>query len=129
MEGQMAEDLLDHVLTIEETKLRMKDIRDRAVHQRAVVRFGDRGRDEMVIVSSALWNEVNSRKQEEMAGRVPTASAFAAFDHLLQERPGALAKPLPRRRMPGLKDTSDLTVAEMARLGEDTARPRRRRSR
>jgi hypothetical protein len=122
----MAEDLLDRVLTIEETKLRMKDIRDRAVYQQAVVRFGDRGRDEMVIVSSALWDEVNVRKQEELAVAVP--SPFAPFARILRERAGRPAQPLPRRRMPGLEDTGELSVEDMVRLAGEPDRPRRRRS-
>lgn len=119
-------DGLDRVLTIEETKLRMKDIRDCAVHQHAVIRFGDRGRDEMVIISSALWDEVSARKQDELAAGV--SSPYAPFARILRERAGRPAEPLPRRRMPGLADTNDLSAEEMVHFAGEPRRPRRRRS-
>ncbi|MGH7577867.1 MAG: hypothetical protein ACREM1_22440 [Longimicrobiales bacterium] len=123
----MAESLLDRVLTIEETKLRMKDIRDRAVHQHAVIRFGDRGRDEMVIVSSAVWEEVNAKKQQSLAADRP-ASPFAAFAHLLEQPQPAATEREPRRRMRGLRDTSGVPIDEMIRLAGEAEKPRRRRA-
>ncbi|HLL53352.1 MAG TPA: hypothetical protein VK447_07395, partial [Myxococcaceae bacterium] len=59
-------DVLGSVLTIEEVKQRMKDVRIAAVHRGSVIHCGERGRDEMVIVSARLWEEVNARKQAEM---------------------------------------------------------------
>lgn len=118
---------LDRILTIEETKLRMKDIRDCAVHRHAVIRFGDRGRDEMVIVSSALWEEVSARKQGDLAAG--TSSPYAPFSRILRERAGRPAETLPRRRMPGLADTNDLSAEDMVHLAGEPRRTRRRRSR
>ena len=122
----MTEDILDRVLTIEETKLRMRDIRDRAVHRHAVIRFGDRGRDEMVIVSSAVWAEVNALKHGDLAARLPSATPFAAFSHLLRQPHQVERSPEPRRRISGQRDTSGVAVEEMISLAGTPEKPRRR---
>jgi hypothetical protein len=119
-------DVTSRVLTIEEVKQKMKDIRTVAVHYGGVVHCGERGRDELVIVSSRRWEEVTGQTGAEVREMNP----YGAFARALQSgRLGAgngLAE--PRRRMPGLATESGLTVEEMARLGAEEDQPRRRRT-
>jgi hypothetical protein len=124
----MVAGLLGRVLTIEEVKQRMKDIREAAVHYGGVVHCGERGRDELVIVSARLWEEVTSSRQDEAAASAP-ADPYEGFTRALRE--GRLGLPghgpEPRRRMPNLRDESDLSVDEMVRLAGPDRVPRRRR--
>lgn len=120
-------DVLDRVLTIEEVKQRMKDIRTAAVHRGSVVHCGERGRDEMVIVSARLWEEVNARWQEETSGAELPRDPYAAFARAMET--GRLApSPAPGRRRREVETDSTLTAEQMAALGaeEPAAAPRRR---
>jgi hypothetical protein len=116
--------VMSRVLTIEEVKQKMKDIRTAAVHYGGVVHCGERGKDELVIVSSRRWEEM-TRGQNETASARP--NPYAAFSRALQAgRLGvAEAGATPRRRIPGLQD-SGVPVEQMLALGSDDAPSRRR---
>lgn len=118
--------VMNRVLTIEEVKQKMKDIRTAAVHYGGVVHCGERGRDELVIVSARRWDEV-TRAQNQ-----PAASArnpYGAFARALQE--GRLgtpsAAPEQRRRMRDVQSESGIPVEQMIALGTENP-PSRRRS-
>lgn len=121
-------DVTSRVLTIEEVKQKMKDIRAAAVHYGEVVHCGERGRDELVIVSSRKWDEVT-----RMPGAQGTAGGvenpYAVFGRALQDGRigGQDAGPEPRRRIPGLATESGVPIEEMISLGADTRTSRRRR--
>lgn len=117
--------VMNRVLTIEEVKQKMKDIRAAAVHYGGVVHCGERGKDELVIVSSRRWEEM-TRGQSESASARP--NPFGAFARALRDGRlgGADDAPLPRRRIPGAQAESGLTVEQMMALGEEEAQPRRR---
>lgn len=122
-------DLISSVLTIEEVKQRMKDVRIAAVHRGSVIHCGERGRDEMVIVSARLWEEVNARKQAEMSAAELPREPYDAFARALGSGRLVPAASRGRRRLPVEPDSS-LTAEQMVALGtEDQASPRRRRSR
>lgn len=125
----MGTDVLDRVLTIEEVKQKMKEIRTAAVHYGGVVHCGERGRDELVIVSSRIWEEVTSRKQAESYEAELPANPYAAFARALED--GRLGVPTDvkekRRRMPGLPAESGISLSEMTALGRNNASSRRRR--
>jgi hypothetical protein len=116
--------VMSRVLTIEEVKQKMKDIRAAAVHYGGVVHCGERGRDELVIVSSRRWEEL-TRGQNETASARP--NPYAAFSRALQAgRLGvAEAGATQRRRIPGPQD-SGVPVEQMLALGADDAPSRRR---
>jgi hypothetical protein len=122
-------DVLGSVLTIEEVKQRMKDVRIAAVHRGSVIHCGERGRDEMVILSTRLWEELNARKQAEMSAAELPREPYDAFARALGSGRLVPAAARGRRRMPAETDSS-LTAEQMVALGtEDKASPRRRRSR
>lgn len=118
--------VMTRVLTIEEVKQKMKDIRVAAVHYGGVVHCGERGRDELVIVSSQRWEEA-TRGYDDPASARP--SPYGAFARALQEgRLGvSSAAPAERRRMPGLATESGIAVEQMVALGTDEVQVRRRR--
>jgi hypothetical protein len=118
-------DVTSRVLTIEEVKQKMKDIRAVAVHYDGVVHCGERGRDELVIVSSRRWEEVTGGAGSDTRTKNP----YGAFTRALQNgRLGVGAgEPEKRRRMPHLGTESELTVEEMAALGMEKEPLRRRR--
>jgi hypothetical protein len=124
----MDKSVLDRVLTIEEVKQRMKDIRTAAVHYGGVIHAGERGRDEIVIVSTKTWEELTSQS----AGAVSAGAAsdpYGPFARAMAEgRLGAAADESPgRRRMPNLQADSGLSSAEMVRIAGPEQNPRRRR--
>lgn len=121
--------VLGRVLTIEEVKQRMKDVRTAAVHYGGVVHAGERGRDEIVIVSARTWEDVTAEAQSRGPGADSRTSAYSVFDRALADgRIGrAPAAPAPRRRMGGVEDDNGLSVEEMvARAGADEKPARRR---
>lgn len=117
--------VMNRVLTIEEVKQKMKDIRAAAVHYGGVVHCGERGRDELVIVSSRRWEEV-TRGQDESASVRP--NPYGAFARALRD--GRLGVPddasRPRRRIPGLQTESGIPMEQMIALGAEESKPRRR---
>ena len=117
--------VMNRVLTIEEVKQKMKDIRVAAVHYGGVVHCGERGRDELVIVSSQRWEEA-TRAHGDGASTRP--NPYGAFARAMQDgRLGvSSASPAQRRRMPGLQTDSGVPVEQMMALGSDDAPSRRR---
>jgi hypothetical protein len=117
--------VMSRVLTIEEVKQKMKDVRAAAVHYGGVVHCGERGRDELVIVSTQRWNEV-TRGQSEAVSSSP--SPYAVFARAMADgRLGLTNAPAEqRRRIAGLKTESGVSVAEMIALGTEDLPPRRR---
>jgi hypothetical protein len=123
----MRTDVLDRVLTIEEVKQKMKEIRTAAVHYGGVVHCGERGRDELVIVSSRTWEAVTAGKE---SGNTAAADAnpYSAFERALKDGRlgGAGHAPEPRRRAANLPDETGLSLSHMIALGREEE-PRRRR--
>jgi hypothetical protein len=117
--------VLDSVLTIEEVKQRMKDVRIAAVHHGSVIHCGERGRDEMVIVSARVWEELNARKQAEMSGAELPREPYDAFARALGSGRLAPASVRGRRRMP-VETDSAFTIDQMVALGAEDSPPRRR---
>jgi hypothetical protein len=117
--------VMGRVLTIEEVKQKMKDIRTAAVHYGGVVHCGERGKDELVIVSSRRWEEM-TRGQKEAASTRP--NPYAAFSRALQAGRLGVAEvgTGQRRRIPGLQTDSGVPVEQMMALGSDDAPVRRR---
>jgi hypothetical protein len=120
-------DVTSRVLTIEEVKQKMKDIRAAAVHYGGVVHCGERGRDELVIVSSRKWDEVTRMPGAHTAVGQPE-SPYAVFDRALKDGRigGQEGAPEPRRRLSGLATESDLSIEQMIALGADPGSQRRR---
>jgi hypothetical protein len=126
----MEQDVLERVLTIEEVKQRMKDIRTAALHYGGVVHAGERGRDEIVIVSTKTWEQVSARAAAPGAGSIP-ADPYGVFGRALAEGRLGTGSEVPegRRRMRGLKQDNELSVTQMVAIaGPDTPSPRRRRA-
>jgi hypothetical protein len=122
-------DVLGAVLTIEEVKQRMKDVRIAAVHRGSVIHCGERGRDEMVILSTRLWEELNARKQAEMSAAELPREPYDAFARALGSGRLLPAAARGRRRMQVQTDSS-VPAEQMVALGtEDKVSPRRRRAR
>lgn len=117
--------VLASVLTIEEVKQRMKDVRIAAVHHGSVIHCGERGRDEMVILSSRLWEELNARKQAEMSGAELPREPYDAFARALASGRLAPTGARGRRRMKVETDSS-VTADQMVALGTEDSTPRRR---
>ena len=114
-------DVTSRVFTIGEVRQKMKDIRAAAVHYGSVVHCGERGRDELVIVSSRKWDEVTRMPgAHEAGGRAE--DPYAVFGRALQDGRigGQEAGPERRRLIPGLATESILTIEEMISLGADT---------
>lgn len=116
--------VMSRVLTIEEVKQKMKDIRVAAVHYGGVVHCGERGRDELVIVSSQRWQELT--RGDEAASAKP--NPYAAFARALQTgRLGvADAGLVQRRRLPGQQTESGVPMEQMIALGAEDLPSRRR---
>ncbi len=121
-------DVTSRVLTIEEVKQKMKDIRAAAVHYGGVVHCGERGRDELVIVSSRKWDEVTRMPGGHEAAGWPE-DPYAVFGRALRDGRigGRAAGPEPRRRITALASESSVSVEEMIALGADPPSARRRR--
>jgi len=120
----MYSSVLGRVLTIEEVKQKMKDIREAAVHYGGVVHCGERGRDELVIVSAQTWREAITHG--EGAG---ATDAYAGFSRALTS--GLLGRgdeaPVTRRRIAGLKTESGVPVEQMVAAGSERMVVRRRK--
>ena len=129
----MAATVIDRVLTVEELRKRMKDVNEAALHQGAVIHYGERGADQLVIMSRELWEELLADRSRAAAER---SGPYAAFNRaLLEGRIGAAEvtetredpAATPRRRMPGLSDASTASIAAMVAAGRDDRAPARRR--
>jgi hypothetical protein len=124
----MATSVVDHVLSVEEVRKRMKDVNEAALHQGAVIHYGERGADQLVIMSRELCESLLADRPRAAAAR---PGPYAAFNRALaegrlggQERAAAVQVP---RRMPGLSDESGLSLEQMVAAGSDDRVPSRRR--
>lgn len=115
------------VLNISEVRDRLSEVRDEALHGGAIVHWGDRGRDELVTLSTELFRRLLAYRAESAAK--PEGDAWAAFDAALAA--GRLADSGdvgPRRRMPGLPDLSSVAWKDVPALVGKTHSCRRTRS-
>src|SRR5438874_12760246 len=55
---------IDRALTVNEARDNIKRIREAALHERAEIHFGERGRDEVVILSATALAELKERARE-----------------------------------------------------------------
>jgi len=125
----MAASVVDHVLSVEEVRKRMKDVNEAALHQGAVIHYGERGADQLVIMSRELCESLLADRPRAAAAR---PGPYAAFNRALAEgclggQEKAAAVQVPRRRMPGLSDESGLSLEQMVVAGSDDRVPSRRR--
>ncbi len=121
--------VIDHVLSIEEVRQGMKAVTEAALHQGAVIHYGERGADQLVIMSRELWEAVLAERPRAAA---ECPGPYAAFSRAVAE--GRLgqgseeAKPAARpRRATDLNETSTIPLAQMVQMGHDISAPARRR--
>jgi hypothetical protein len=125
----MSASVMDRVLSVEEVRRRFKTVNAAALHHKALIHYGERGTDQLVIISVQTLAALLERAQTVAT----QASPYAGFTQALVEgrlgRPvGAAAVPQGRRRLPdaGAAD-STVPVATMVVAGADASPPRRRR--
>ena len=125
-------DVTSQVLTTEEVKDRLREIKEAVLHRNAVVHFGDRQRDDFVILKRARYEALVIQAERaalgETSGNPPSflAGVGAAIraGHL-----GGGARPRPREYTGPVSSDSTLTVSEMMGLGRGPDEtPRHRRS-
>jgi hypothetical protein len=51
----MDQSLFDHVLSVEELRKRLAEVNNAALHQNAIIHYGERGADQLVIMSRAMF--------------------------------------------------------------------------
>lgn len=125
-------DVVSQVLSTEEVKDRMREIKEAVLHQDAVVHFGDRQRDDFVIVRRARYEALVEQVMRAASAETGTGpslmAAVAAGIRAGTLGGGAQSRPRPYTG-PVLQD-STLTVPEMVALGRgEHETPRYRRSR
>src|SRR5688572_4155277 len=121
----MGTSVIDHVLTVEEVRTRLKDVNDAALHQGAVIYYGDRGTAELVIMSKDLFQSLVA---EQARAAAMGSGPYASFNRAIAEgRLGGRSERAPRRRMRGVSDTSSLPVEQMVAVGRDARAPKHRR--
>jgi hypothetical protein len=116
--------VIDRVLSVDELRKRLKDVNDAALHLQAVIHYGERGEDQLVIISRDLFDQLMTDRIRLAAKSGP----YAAFNRAMLE--GQFARPSehsPRRRTPDLSDESGVPVDDMVAAGHDDRAPRRRR--
>lgn len=122
----MGVSVMDRVLTVEEVRNKMRAVNDAARNQGAVIHYGERGEDELVIMSVAIYQRLLA---ERLHAAAVQPGPYAAFNRAIEEgRLGREQKPVVRRRMPGLSDESTVSLEEMIALGGDDRTPTRRRA-
>jgi hypothetical protein len=116
----------DEVMNITEVRERLREVREEALYRGVIVRWGDRGRDELVTLSRELFQRLTDRPAGASAG--PPADAWAAFEAALVEgRLSDSGEHGLRRREPGLRQTSSVAWNDIpAAAGTDPRAPRRR---
>jgi hypothetical protein len=113
-------------LNISEVRERLREVREDALYRDRVIHWGDRGRDELVTLSSDLFQRLIERSGAPPEG--PGEDAWAGFRTALAE--GRLADSGdggPRRRSPGLPRTSSVSWDEVPALAGYEPQRRRRR--
>jgi hypothetical protein len=121
----MGAGVLDRVLSVEEVRSQMRAVNDAARNQGAVIHYGDRGEDELVIMSVALYQRLLA---ERLHAAAVQPGPYAGFNRAIEEgRLGRELKPAVRRRMSGLDEESGISLEQMIALGSDDRTPARRR--
>ncbi|HEY0778978.1 MAG TPA: hypothetical protein VGD56_13490 [Gemmatirosa sp.] len=128
----MGTSVVDHVLSVEEVRKRFKDVNKAAMHQHAVIHYGERGADQLVIMSRELCDALFADRARSAAVQ---PGPYAAFNRALADgrlgglvSAGATPEDRPaRRRMPDTSDVSALSLAQMVAAGDDDRAPQRRR--
>jgi hypothetical protein len=121
----MGASVLDRVLSVEEVRKQMRAVNDAARNQGAVIHYGERGEDELVIMSAAFYQQLLA---ERLHAAAMQPGPYAAFNRAIVEgRLGRELKPAVRRRMLGLRDESSVSLEQMIALGSDDRTPARRR--
>lgn len=121
----MGVNVVDRVLSVEEVRGKMRAVNDAARNEGAVIHYGERGEDEFVIMSVAMF-ELLLAERLRAAGMDP--GPYAGFNRAIEEgRIGGEQKPAARRRIPGSSDESNVSPAQMVALGSDDRKPSRRR--
>lgn len=116
---------MDRVLSVEEVRNQMRAVNEAARNQGAVIHYGERGEDELVIMSVAIFQQLLA---ERLHAAAVQPGPYAAFNRAIEEgRLSREQKPAPRRRMPGVSDESTVSLKQMVALGSDDRTPTRRR--
>jgi hypothetical protein len=129
----MGKSVIDHVLSVGELRKRLKDVNEAALHQNAIIHYGERGADQLVIMSRELCDALLAERAQAAAAQ---PGPYAAFNRTLAEgRLGggvradtAAEERSVRRRAPGASDLSALPLERMVVVGGDHRAPRRRRA-
>jgi hypothetical protein len=129
----MGTSVIDHVLSVEEVRKRLKDVNEAALHQSAIIHYGERGADQLVIMSRELCEALLAERAQAAAAQ---PGPYAAFNRAVAEgrlggavRADNAAEGRPvRRRMPGVSGVSALSLEGMVGAGSDDRAPRRRRT-
>lgn len=121
----MGASVMDRVLSVEEVRNQMRAVNEAARNQGAVIHYGERGEDELVIMSVAIFQQLLA---ERLHAAAVQPGPYAAFNRAIEEgRLSREQKPAPRRRMPGVSDESTVSLKQMVALGSDDRTPTRRR--
>jgi hypothetical protein len=114
-------------LNICEVRERLREVREDALDRDRVIHWGDRGRDELVTLSSDLFQRLIEHPGEPL--EEPVEDAWAAFETALAEgRQTDSGDVGPRRRLPGLPQTSSVAWDETPAMACDEPQRRRRRT-
>jgi hypothetical protein len=74
----MAGHFAGHILTMNQVRDNIKTLREAALHQRAEIHFGERGADEVVLVSATTWAALKAKAHGVAGPRIPTAGRRAS---------------------------------------------------
>ncbi len=111
--------VIDRVLSVEEVRKNFKDVNEAALHGGAIIHYGERGADQLVIMSRATCEAL---MLERIQASAASAGPYAAFSRAVAEgRLGSTGYPLPRvrHRYPGNDEAkSSWSVEEMVNLGQ-----------
>jgi len=113
----------DRIMNISEVRERLSDVREAALYRGAIVRWGDRGRDELVTLSREVFQRLVERGAEGAGGA--EADDWAGFEAAMEQgRLSVGGGPAPRRRQPGSAADSSVPWDDMAKMagGEGTRR-------
>lgn len=124
----MSASVMDHVLSVEEVRKQFKAVNEAALHQQAVIHYGERGADQLVIMSREMWEAMLERAQTVVSRPSPYAGFTQALvDGRLGMPVGPAAVPQARRRLRDSGEDSTVSLANMIAAGADASLPSRRR--
>ena len=129
----MGTSVIDHVLSVEEVRKRLKDVNEAARHQRAIIHDGERGADQLVIMSRELCETLLAERAQAAAAQ---PGPYAAFNRAVADgRLGGAVRAdqaaegrSVRRRLASASDVSALSLEGVISAGSDDRAPRRRRT-